>query len=49
MGWITDEEHEAVHKGNFNAPPDEITSILLMGYTKVIDSYQDEVVTYALL
>lgn len=41
--------HKAVHRGNFNAQPDEIISILLQGYTKVIDDYQDkEGLTYDL-
>lgn len=41
--------HKIVHKGNFNAPPDEIISILLQGYTKVISDYQDKVsLTYDL-
>lgn len=41
--------HKSVHKGNFNIQPDEITSILLQGYTKVIADYQDkEGLTYDL-
>lgn len=41
--------HKVVHKGNFNAPPDETISIFLQGYTKVIAGYQDkEGLTYDL-
>lgn len=34
--------HFAVHDGNYNEPPNEAISILLQGYTKVIEDYDAE-------